>query len=60
MYMVRQNYELYKQVLRQKIDVEEINKGKSQISVDAPFKITKAYTFATSPRFDEDALFMRF
>ena len=60
MHMVKQNYELYKQVLRQKIDVEIINKGKSQIKIDAPFKVDKSFTFATSPRFAENAMFMKF
>ena len=50
--MVKQNHSMYKQVLQQKITVEEINKSKQILKIDDAHKITKAHTFATSPRFD--------
>ena len=50
--MVKQNHTMYKQVLQQKITVEEINKSKQILKIDDAHKITKAHTFATSPRFD--------
>lgn len=52
MTMVTQNHSMFKQVLQQKIIVEEINKAKQLLKVDEAHKITKAHTFATSPRFD--------
>ena len=52
MTMVKQNHSMFKQVLQQKITVEEINKSKQMVKVDESFRITKAHTFATSPRFD--------
>ena len=57
--VVVKNYGLYKSVLRQKISVEQINKGKQVIKVDDAHKITKAHTFATSPRFDADMFAIR-
>ena len=50
--MVKQNHSMYKQILQQKITVEEINKSKQIVRIDDAHKITKAHTFATSPRFD--------
>ena len=52
MKMVTQNHSMFKSVLRQKVMCQEINKGKNVIKVDGPFRIDKAYTFATSSRFD--------
>ena len=52
MKMVTQNHSMFKQILQQKITVEEINKTKHVVNVDENYKITKAHTFATSPRFD--------
>mmetsp|Transcript_3802 Transcript_3802/g.4373 ORF Transcript_3802/g.4373 Transcript_3802/m.4373 type:complete len:138 (+) Transcript_3802:1138-1551(+) len=52
MKMVKQNHSMFKSVLRQKIMCEEINKAKNTIKIDGPYRIDKAHTFATSPRFD--------
>ena len=52
MKMVKQNHSMFKSVLRQKVFCETITKGKNVIKIDGPFKISKAHTFATSPRFD--------
>ena len=40
--------------------VEEINKGKSVVKVDEANKINKSYTFAISPRFDANAMTIRY
>lgn len=58
--MVTQNHSLYKQVLQQKIMCEEINKAKSLVAVDESHKIKQSYTFAISPRFDANAMTIRY
>lgn len=57
--MVASNHAMYKQVLQQKIAVEEINKAKSVVNVEEKHKINKSFTFAMSPRFDANAMTIR-